>query len=46
MFDEVDEGMDIFMVTNHPPGQAHFVTYEDMPGEPDQSSPRWLRPEP
>lgn len=32
MFDEVDEGTAIFKVTNQPPTQAHFVTYEGKPG--------------
>jgi hypothetical protein len=31
MFDEVDEGTAIFKVTNTPPVQAHFVSYEGMP---------------
>jgi hypothetical protein len=31
MFDEVDEGTAIFKVTNHPPTQAHFVTYDGFP---------------
>jgi hypothetical protein len=31
MFDEVDEGTAIFKVTNSPPGQGHFVTYEGLP---------------
>jgi hypothetical protein len=31
MFDEVDEGTAIFKVTNNPPTQAHFVTYEGLP---------------
>ena len=33
MFDEVDEGTAIFKVTNQPPIQGHFVTYEDMPSD-------------
>ena len=33
MFDEVDEGTAIFKVTNDPPGQGHFVTYEGMPSD-------------
>jgi len=33
MFDEVDEGTAIFKVTNHPPAQAHFVTYEGLPSD-------------
>jgi hypothetical protein len=31
MFDEVDEGTAIFKVSNTPPTQAHFVTYEGLP---------------
>jgi len=31
MFDEVDEGTAIFKVTNTPPTQGYFVTYEGMP---------------
>jgi len=33
MFDEVDEGTAIFKVTNTPPAQAHFLTYEGLPGD-------------
>jgi hypothetical protein len=33
MFDEVDEGTAIFKVTNNPPTQAHFVTYEGLPSD-------------
>ncbi|MHC4537626.1 MAG: glycoside hydrolase family 71/99-like protein, partial [Planctomycetota bacterium] len=33
MFDEVDEGTAIFKVTNQPPTQAHFVTYDDLPSD-------------
>jgi hypothetical protein len=33
MFDEVDEGTAIFKVTNTPPVQAHFVTYEGLPSD-------------
>jgi hypothetical protein len=31
MFDEVDEGTAIFKVTNKPPTQGHFVTYDGLP---------------
>ena len=31
MFDEVDEGTAVFKVTNTPPTQAHFETYEGLP---------------
>lgn len=31
MFDEVDEGTAIFKVSNHPPTQAEFATYEGLP---------------
>lgn len=31
MFDEVDEGTAIFKVTNRPPKQAYFSTYEGLP---------------
>jgi hypothetical protein len=31
MFDEVDEGTAILTVTNTPPAQAHFITYEGLP---------------
>ena len=33
MFDEVDEGTAIFKVSNTPPTQAHFVTYEGQPAD-------------
>jgi len=33
MFDEVDEGTAIFKVSNTPPTQAYFVTYEGKPGD-------------
>ena len=33
MFDEVDEGTAIFKVTDQPPTQGHFVTYEGMPSD-------------
>ncbi len=33
MFDEVDEATAIFKVTNHPPPQAHFQTYEGLPSD-------------
>jgi hypothetical protein len=33
MFDEVDEGTAIFKVTNLPPVQGHFATYEGMPAD-------------
>jgi hypothetical protein len=33
MFDEVDEGTAIFKVTNDPPIQAHFLTYEGLPSD-------------
>jgi hypothetical protein len=33
MFDEVDEGTAIFKVTNTPPTQAHFVTFEKKPSD-------------
>src|SRR5439155_3121661 len=33
MFDEVDEGTAIFKVSNTPPTQAHFVTYEGLPSD-------------
>ncbi len=33
MFDEVDEGTAIFKVTNSPPTQAHFITYEGLPSD-------------
>jgi len=33
MFDEVDEGTAIFKVTNTPPTQAHFLTYEGLPSD-------------
>jgi len=31
MFDELDEGTAILKVTNTPPTQAHFLTYEGLP---------------
>lgn len=33
MFDEVDEGTAIFKVSNNPPTQAHFETYEGLPSD-------------
>ena len=33
MFDEVDEGTAIFKVSNTPPTQAYFVTYEGKPAD-------------
>ena len=33
MFDEVDEGTAIFKVSNTPPTQAYFVTYEGEPAD-------------
>lgn len=33
MFDEVDEGTAIFKVTNTPPTQGYFVTYEGTPSD-------------
>ncbi len=33
MFDEVDEGTAIFKVTNSPPREAKFVTYEGLPSD-------------
>jgi hypothetical protein len=33
MFDEVDEGTAIFKVTNAPPQQGRFVTYEGLPSD-------------
>jgi Glycosyl hydrolase family 99 len=33
MFDEVDEGTAIFKVSNDPPTQGHFVTYEGLPSD-------------
>ncbi len=33
MFDEVDEGTAIFKVSNDPPVQSHFVTYEGLPSD-------------
>ncbi|MDB5319967.1 MAG: hypothetical protein JWN40_1598 [Phycisphaerales bacterium] len=33
MFDEVDEGTAIFKVSNAPPTQAHFATYDGLPSD-------------
>jgi hypothetical protein len=33
MFDEVDEGTAIFKVSNSPPSQARFATYEGLPAD-------------
>jgi hypothetical protein len=33
MFDEVDEATAIFKVTNAPPKQAHFETYQGLPSD-------------
>ena len=33
MFDEVDEGTAIFKVSNSPPTQAHFQTYDGLPSD-------------
>ncbi|GIW92697.1 MAG: hypothetical protein KatS3mg110_0738 [Pirellulaceae bacterium] len=33
MFDELDEGTAILPVSNQPPQQARFVTYEDLPSD-------------
>jgi hypothetical protein len=33
MFDEGDEGTAIFKVTNSPPAQAHFQTFEGLPSD-------------
>ena len=33
MFDEVDEGTAIFKVSNTPPVQGRFVTYDGLPGD-------------
>jgi len=33
MFDEVDEGTAIFKVTDRPPSQAHFETYDGLPSD-------------
>ncbi len=33
MFDEVDEGTAIFKVSNTPPTQAYFVTYDGLPSD-------------
>jgi hypothetical protein len=33
MFDEMDEGTAVFKVTNNPPTQAKFATYEGLPSD-------------
>jgi len=33
MFNEVEEGADIFMVTSLFPAQDHFVGYEELPSD-------------
>lgn len=33
MFDEMDEGTAILKITNSPPVEGHFVTYEGMPAD-------------
>jgi hypothetical protein len=33
MFDEVDEGTAIFKVTNAPPKEAKFQTYDGLPAD-------------
>ena len=33
MFDEVDEGTAIFKVSNRPPSQGHFVTFDPLPSD-------------
>jgi hypothetical protein len=33
MFDEVDEGTAVFKVTNRPPTQGRFATYEGLPAD-------------
>ena len=33
MFDEVDEATAIFKVSNTPPTQGHFVTYDGKPAD-------------
>src|SRR4029077_11204897 len=33
MFDEVDEGTAIFKVSNSPPTQAHYQTYDGLPSD-------------
>jgi len=33
MFDEVDEGTAVFKVSNTPPTQGHFATYEGLPAD-------------
>lgn len=35
MFDEVDEGTAIFKVSDMPPVQGHFLTYEGLPADWD-----------
>ena len=33
MFDEMDEGTAILKITNSPPVQGHFVTYDGLPSD-------------